>query len=621
MLIISVYNKLFFGIILNSNTANGYANTVAYAEKVNGVSNENEVQGVLDGFTFATCILNGDKEVVAQNGTFVLNTNDYIDVEVESAEPYTVHYVRLSSTDLSSVFIPGNFSGILGDRASQEDSPMVVVPYWCSVTLENGLELFVENKMMVPSYKLLFWFITLIFSVAVVFIPQIVLLIYVVAFAKSSRSIIQKLTIDPVTGGRSWNDFLELSDRELKKRTNAGRSYAIVDLYLMGYIGYCSCHCVSDGEKLIRNIHSALRNCLNKKEYCARYTKSNFAIFIECSSKEECETRLYAIIDILKQIKKRHRFVYHAGVYWIDGEQVRSKKKSERQAIDVESVYNHASAARASIDSADGSRVIFFDQNLLEDHKWHRMVEDGMEEALDNKEFKVYLQPKYSPSCSSMVGAEALVRWISPSTGFVAPNRFIPIFEKNGFITKLDDYMVASVAKLQSEWLSQRREVVPISVNISRAHFLQQDLAEHICHIVDEFNTPHNLIELELTESAFFDDKKQLLETVEKLKCYGFVISMDDFGVGYSSLNSLKDLPLDILKLDAEFFRGNDECHRGDIVVSEAIRLAKRLNMKTVAEGIEKKEQVEFLKLLGCDMIQGYFYAKPMPVDDFEKCM
>ena len=144
-------------------------------------------------------------------------------------------------------------------------------------------------------------------------------------------------------------------------------------------------------------------------------------------------------------------------------------------------------------------------------------------------------------------------------------------------------------------------------------------MAEHICSIVDKYQVPHHVIELELTESAFFDDKNVLLQTVKKLREAGFIVSMDDFGAGYSSLNSLKELQLDVLKLDADFFRGVDVQERGLLIVSEVIDLAKKLNMKIVAEGIENREQVDFLAEQECDLIQGYFFAKPMPICEFEE--
>ncbi|MBQ9141255.1 MAG: EAL domain-containing protein [Lachnospiraceae bacterium] len=240
-----------------------------------------------------------------------------------------------------------------------------------------------------------------------------------------------------------------------------------------------------------------------------------------------------------------------------------------------------------------------------------------MDRALVNREFQVYLQPKISTAKEVLGGAEALVRWIHPTEGFIPPNRFIPIFEKNGFILKLDDYLLEEIARVQAGWLAEGRKLVPISVNVSRAHFTREDLAEHICAIVDKYQVPHSVIELELTESAFFDDKKVLLNTVQKLRMAGFLVSMDDFGAGYSSLNSLKELQIDVLKIDADFFRGADVEERGLLIVSEVIDLAKKLNMKIVAEGIESREQVEFLTEQECDLIQGYFYAKPMPVAEF----
>ena len=210
-------------------------------------------------------------------------------------------------------------------------------------------------------------------------------------------------------------------------------------------------------------------------------------------------------------------------------------------------------------------------------------------------------------------------RWISPTEGFIAPGRFIPIFEDTGFVTQLDDYMISRVAKLQAEWMIQGKKMIPISVNVSRAHFAQEGLAEHICQLVDAYGPRHELIELEVTESAFFDDKDILVKTVKQLKAFGFHVSMDDFGAGYSSLNSLKDIPLDVLKLDGEFFSGDDDDGRGQVVVKEAIQLARNLDMRVVAEGIEKKEQVDFLASQGCDMIQGFYFAKPMPIEEFEK--
>jgi EAL domain-containing protein (putative c-di-GMP-specific phosphodiesterase class I) len=288
--------------------------------------------------------------------------------------------------------------------------------------------------------------------------------------------------------------------------------------------------------------------------------------------------------------------------------------------VDINQLFSYANAAQATAHT-EADQIFFFNREMLEDQSWEQWVENHMEEALSGGDFKIYLQPKYTPRDGKLVGAEALVRWICPDRGLIPPGRFIPIFEENGFIRKLDDFMLAGIAKLQAGWMVQGRRSVPISVNVSRAHFTQEGLAEHISQLVDGYGAKHELVELEVTESAFFDDKETLIDVVRQLRAYDFPISMDDFGAGYSSLNSLKDIPLDVLKLDAEFFRGESANGRGEIIVRRAISLAKELGMRVVAEGIERKEQVDFLATIGCDMSQGYYFAKPMPVEEFEARM
>ena len=367
------------------------------------------------------------------------------------------------------------------------------------------------------------------------------------------------------------------------------------------------------------DIEMFLCSKLQKGELCAHTSEADFALLIRCMEKENAGTRIMEWIKEIPLTVPQCHPSFHAGICIINPLDRNARSKKARHArADIPLLYHNASIARDAIPDSEETSFLLFDDKMQADQLWEHHVEETMEKALELEEFKVYLQPKYNPVTEELSGAEALVRWINETDGFINPGKFIPIFEKNGFITKLDDYMISHVAALQKGWLNEGKKVVPVSVNVSRAHFTSPDLAEHICKLVDAYELPHELIEIELTESAFFDDKAVLLKTVKELRTQDFLVSMDDFGAGYSSLNSLKELPLDILKLDAEFFRGQYEKERGDIVVSEAIRLAKSLNMKIVAEGIEEKEQVDFLAGLGCDMIQGFYFAKPMPSNEFE---
>ena len=232
------------------------------------------------------------------------------------------------------------------------------------------------------------------------------------------------------------------------------------------------------------------------------------------------------------------------------------------------------------------------------------------------------MQPKYSAAKEEIVGAEALVRWEHPEKGLIFPNSFVPLFESNGFIVKIDYYILESVCQCIRNWLNEGVEPVVVSVNLSRVHLYNADLVERLVEITDRYRIPHNLIEFELTETVLFDELGQLINVMAKLKQAGFVLSMDDFGSGYSSLNMLKQLPVDILKLDKAFldnFDADETGRKEKTIVSHIISMAKDLDMEVLAEGVENKSQKDFLLSANCDMIQGYYYAKPMKLEHFDR--
>lgn len=441
------------------------------------------------------------------------------------------------------------------------------------------------------------------------------------------------LLSDPVTEGKNEFAFNTYAYKYISSATTRKSGFAIVDLTLNKYNNYCTLYGVENGEKLLTAIERIIRKNIHSGEFVCRVTNGDFRILLKTNKSTPNEIaiagRAHGFVDALPNLIARYsenslpginNLSFKAGLYYLPpaiDEDSRNRRRKDK--LNIQSLCIKAEMAKKALPEDSGFMV--YNHEMWEKETWERKVEDMMQAALDNQEFHVYIQPKYHPSTEELKGAEALVRWISPTEGFISPGQFIPIFERTGFVTKLDDYMISHTAKLQSEWLAAGKKIVPVSVNVSRAHFAQPDLAEHIRDLVDKYPLPHEYIEIELTESAFFDDKNALLNTVHKLQEYGFEVSMDDFGSGYSSLNSLKDLPLNVLKLDAEFFRGGDFDGRGEIVVSEAISLAKQLNMKIVAEGIEKKEHVDFLASQNCDMIQGYYFAKPMPADEYESRM
>ena len=492
------------------------------------------------------------------------------------------------------------------------------MPFWIAIDVKEGKQVFYAKTAFNMSLSDLM-FLGLFICIALVLVGCIIVLMLVnmINTVVHQNRLSKVFFTDPITRGHNWMWFSFRGEQLLKKRRSAAQSYAVLDLVFVKFRNYCVCHSVVEGEEMLYRVDRILNESLNKKELASHYASANFALLLRFKDREELKARIQHIIEKLEKIDKDHKFTFHVGVYVVEKQKNVKGKEVRRKDIDIEREYNNACTARSTLEDSDDSAIAFFDENLLEEQKWIDTVMERRRSAIENEEYVIYYQPKYDPKNNKLRGVEALIRWNSPELGFKSPGTFIPILEKNGFIQDIDHYMITHVARDQKAWLDAGYECVPASVNVSRAHFIEDDLAEQIRDAVDAEGCPRNLLEIELTESAFFDDKKAMLDTILRLKEYGFMVSMDDFGSGYSSLNSLKDMPLDILKLDAEFFRGDVNGGRGEIVITEAIALAKSLNMLTVAEGVEFKEQVEFLASKGCDMIQGYFFAQPMPKDEY----
>lgn len=253
-------------------------------------------------------------------------------------------------------------------------------------------------------------------------------------------------------------------------------------------------------------------------------------------------------------------------------------------------------------------------QNLIREQE----ITNEMQTALDNREFIIYLQPIYSTTTLMPVYAEALVRWKHPRKGLVSPGDFIPIFEKNGFISKLDHYVWEEVCCYIKQRRDEGKGEIPISVNVSRTSLYNPYLAEDILALMERYEVSAKLLKIEITESAYNNCEQLIQRTAEKLKKGGLNVLIDDFGSGYSSLNTLKDLTADTLKIDMKFMGGFETSQRAGNILTSVVRMAKWLDMPVVAEGVETKTQVEFLRSIGCDYIQGYFFSKPLPINEFE---
>ena len=372
----------------------------------------------------------------------------------------------------------------------------------------------------------------------------------------------------------------------------------------------------SMGYKLLDNQFHALADGLKKSApvilTSAGIDVGNLICFCKADSAEKLADWANEIIDKYSRMDTADataKIVIHmkAGISFYD------------ESLDIQQSISRAMIACRQV---SGNDVKIFDEKMAENFANEYDIENRMVDALKNEEFKPFYQPKYDIKTRKIIGAEALVRWISPVTGFMPPGKFIPLFEQNGFVIQVDYYILEKSCQLQMERLAAGKEVVPISVNQSRLHMTEDGYLEKMRTIVDKYKLPAGLIELEITETMFADfDKKTARQNAEKiingLKEMGFIISVDDFGAGYSSFSLLSSLPMDVMKIDRSVLTGADSSPRMKKILGNVIELGHSLGMSVICEGIETVEVENLLLSLGCRYGQGFLNAKPMPVADF----
>ncbi len=289
------------------------------------------------------------------------------------------------------------------------------------------------------------------------------------------------------------------------------------------------------------------------------------------------------------------------------------------KSISVNDMYDMASLAAQHCKGNCMRGYAFYDESMSVTIIKEQVLVNSMRSALESGQFVLYIQPKYNLGKSRMDGGEVLIRWMDPKRGMISPNEFIPVFERNGFIVKLDYYVWEMTCKLLRKWIEEGENPCPLSVNISRVSLYNPRLVEQICELTKQYGIPRHLLQFELTESAYTQNQTAIRELMAKFRENGFTVLMDDFGSGYSSLNVLKDIVVDILKIDMKFLSDAEAKKRSEDILASVVDMSKKLNMPVVAEGVEKEEQVAFLRSIGCDYVQGYYFGKPMPVADYEK--
>ena len=362
------------------------------------------------------------------------------------------------------------------------------------------------------------------------------------------------------------------------------------------------------GDKLLKYIANIYSNVNLPLCVSGRLHSDNFVVLFKYTE-ETCKHFIESLQVMASSFSLDYRVVLNFGLY-------RIKDEDRDKPVSVMS-----DRAGLALKKAKGNYLVLYgeyDDDMRQDLVAEQAIVNEMGKALQQREFVLYLQPKYELANETIIGAEVLVRWQNAQRGFVSPGEFIPIFEHNGFIFNLDQYVWEESCRLLRKWLDEGRSPLPVSVNVSRVSMCSENLVGIFKNLIKKYNLPKHLLELEITESAYIDNPEYIIEVTKALQREGFVILMDDFGSGYSSLNMLKNLPVDVLKIDLKFLDSVDSSGRGGNILNSVVRMAQWLDIPVIAEGVETRNQVDFLKSIGCNWVQGFYYSKPVPVNEYE---
>jgi EAL domain-containing protein (putative c-di-GMP-specific phosphodiesterase class I) len=280
-------------------------------------------------------------------------------------------------------------------------------------------------------------------------------------------------------------------------------------------------------------------------------------------------------------------------------------------------MFDRAHLAQKSIKNEYNTHIAIYDDKMRDQVLWGQKISAELEEALKQRQIVPYLQPIVNNN-GKIIGAEALVRWIHPTEGFLPPFTFIPIFEKNGMIAEVDKYIWRSACEILSSWTNEKSKLF-ISVNISPKDFYFMDVYAEIKNLVDEYKIEPSRLRIEITETVMMTEAESRMAILSKFRDSGFIVEMDDFGSGYSSLNQLKDMPLDVLKIDMKFLSKAQDNAKAETILRNVLRLSSDLGLFSLTEGVETEDQYKMLNDMGCNLFQGYYFAKPMSVTDYEK--
>ena len=555
-----------------------------------------EVNCQKEGFS---CIVSKNGEVIVKGEKLEKNSQirEWIDEKIKGNEEQAISKMIININQKNQEvfeFPLGDNDTVIMACNSLEFNDWYLLSFIPSTILKENTTPYIDK----------YWFITLL-SIVVFGI----VVIKIRCFYKENVRKIEKIAFtDFITGGS--NNAAFLIEAKQKIQANTKKKYVMVFLNILGFKNINEKYGVTAGNHALKYIYQVLKKCIYEDEIVARSESDHYFILLQEETEEAVQKRIDIMMQKIHGTEKETAYDY--GISFSQGASFIEEKDEELR------VYQNR-AVVASEYYNNSKHCVFYNKELYTKLNREIVLNESFEKAIEDNEFEVYFQPKINLDNEKTAGAEALVRWKHKAYGMISPGEFISLFETNGKICRLDLHVFEIVCKKLNEWKERELPPIKVSVNLSRVHLMEQGIEclKRFKDIKDRYQIPDGQIELELTESMVIEVKQ--LEKVKKIiaeiQACGFLCSLDDFGFGYSSLALLKEFDVNIIKLDRLFFVNSNE--KTWKVVKAFISLAHELNITVVAEGVEEKYQIEKLKEINCDLIQGYVYARPLPEEEF----
>lgn len=428
-----------------------------------------------------------------------------------------------------------------------------------------------------------------------------------IKYEKSPICVINQTEIDALTGLYKRTTFLQKTRQMLTEHSNGKYLFFRFDIDRFQMINFL--HGYEEGDRLLQHISVNINSmCIDYSRYTiARVNDDVFSCCIAYDDLNDIMAAIEKLYTDIKNYSREYEISMSFGFYLIDDKE-----------IPIHEMLDKTNLAAKTCKGNYNKKFAFYTDKMTHMLSKEQEIINEIQLALAQEEFQIYIQPKFNLQTGQAEGGEALVRWAHPKKGLMLPSEFVPTLEKCGLISELDFYVLERVCMLLKKWVMVGVDNFPISVNLSRVDFCDSNIALRIVDLANRYEIETSLLHIELTESAFADNINIINESIKILRNHGFTLMMDDFGSGYSSLNVLNEIDIDVLKIDMRFFKKSILDEKSAMIVISILEMSKRLKLSVIAEGIESKEQLEFLKRNQCDYAQGYYFSRPLPIVVFE---